>query len=134
MQVNKPAIKQFIRDSLGCTCPDEVFGSINVEQNPGLVRNAKTEYLLTIGDKLVVYMIEPNEWTVLCDNLQQIFDWGRRRRDAAELNRFRLVVCTQDIHSAKGALFQCMESLPGLDERLHLHVILPENLPQLTIL
>lgn len=130
MQINKPAIKQFIRDSLGCTCPDEVFEDINIEENPGLISDVKKEFILIIGNKLLVYVVEPNEWRLMVNSLKQIFDWGKTRRDAIGLNRFRLVVSTPEIRSAEGILFQSMEAFPRLDEHLHLHVILPQKLPQ----
>ena len=132
MQINKSAIKRFIRDSLGCTCPEEVFKSISLEKDPGYTARLKAEYLLIIGNKLLVYVIEPDDWRLVVSNLKQIFEWGKTKRDTTGLNRFRLVVSTPEFQSAQNTLVQSMETLPGLDGRLHLHVIPPQILPKFT--
>jgi hypothetical protein len=129
MILNKPEIKNFVREGLGCTCDEEVFESVCVEHKPQSEENLHAGYLLTIGGKLLVYLIMPDAWTLLMDSMEQIFKWGRELRDRGGYNRFRLVVVTSDIESAKENLYQYFSSLPGLDEKLHLHVIEPDKAP-----
>ena len=129
--VNKAAIEKFVREGLGCTCPDEVFESISVEQNPGEFADFQKGHLLTIGGKLLVYLVETNDWASVAAKLEQIIRLGREKRDAGGFNRFRLVVSTPDIQPARQLLLQQFDALSELDERLHLHVITPDRLPEL---
>ena len=129
--VNKAAIEKFVREGLGCTCPDEVFRSISVEQNPEAFSDLHKGHLLTIGGKLLVYLVETDDWASVAVNLEQIIRLGREKRDAGEFNRFRLVVSTPDIKPARQILMRQFEALTGLDEKLHLHVITPDRLPEL---
>jgi hypothetical protein len=128
MHVNRMAIRKFIREEIGCTCPDSVFESIKIKQNPRRDKNLNSEYLLSIGGKLLVYLVEPYQWSSLTDSLEKIFCWGREMRDVGGFNRFRLVVITPDIKAAQVKLLDHFSSLYGLDERLHLHIIEPKQL------
>ena len=128
--VNKSAIEKFVREVLGCTCPDEVFDFIRVEPNPGGLDNLSQGYLLIIGGRLLVYVIKTKDWTSVKGKLEQIFSWGRKRRDAGKFNRFRLVVATSDFEPTQETLFQELDRLVDTNARLHLHVILPEDLPE----
>jgi hypothetical protein len=129
--VKRAAIEKFVREGLGCTCPDEVFHSLRVEQNPATFSDLHKGYLLAIGGKLLVYLVETNDWASVAANLEQIIRLGREKRDAGEFNRFRLVVSTPDIHSARPILMRKFDALNELDEKLHLHVIAPDQLPEL---
>ena len=131
MHINRTAIRKFIREEIGCTCPDEVFESINIEQKPRHDENLNSEYLLSIGGKLLVYLVEPHQWSSLTDSLEQIFRWGRDIRDVGGFNRFRLVVITPDIKAARRKLLRQFGLLDVLDERLHLHVIEHKQLSDL---
>ena len=128
--VNKPAIVKFVREGLGCTCPDEIFDCISVEPNPGAVAYLPQGNLLMIGERLLVYVIKTKDWASAEGNLEQIFSWGRKKRDAGKFNRFRLVVATPDYDPAQQTLSQEFDCLVETDARLHLHVIRPEHLPE----
>ena len=128
--VNKSAIEKFVREVLGCTCPDEVFDFIRVEPNPGGLDNLSQGYLLIIGGRLLVYVIKTKDWTSVKGKLEQIFSWGRKRLDAGKFNRFRLVVATSDFEPTQETLSQEFDRLGDTNARLHLHVILPEDLPE----
>ena len=125
---NKSAIEKFVRKSLGCTCPNEVFNFIRIEHNPVAFGNLQQGYLLTIGGVLLVYVVETHNWESVTSHLEQIFMRGREMRDTGEFNRFRLVVVTSDIQPAQQVL---LRQFDVLDDRLHLHVIEREQLPKL---
>lgn len=129
--VPKGEIEKLVRGDLGCTCPDEVFDAISVVHNPIEFGDLQKGYLLAIGGKLLVYLVVTHDWSSLKDGLEQIFRSGREKRDAGGFNRFRLVVVTPDIKSARRILLREFDTLGELDERLHLHVIGPEQLPKL---
>lgn len=129
--VNRAAIEKFVREGLGCTCPDEVFQSISVEQNPTAFADLHKGHLLAIGGKLLVYLVETDDWASVAVNLEQIIRRGREKRDDGGFNRFRLVVSTPEIQPARQILMRKFDALNELDEKLHLHVIAPDQLPEL---
>jgi len=118
-------IEQFTRDTLGCSCPDEVFRTVSVETNPPAFRDAGPARLLRIGGRLLVLLLELRGQDTL--PLERLFSRGRQLRDAGGYNRFRLVVAAPlAMHPSLGVRFA---RLDGLDERLHLHLITPDQLP-----
>ena len=129
--VNKGKIENFVRGSLGCTCPKEVFECIKIERNPVKFANMPRGYLLSIGDKLLIYVVDVKDLALIQANLKQIFSWGCKRRDAEGFNRFRLVVTTAEIEPARQILLQQFSTLSDRDERLHLHVITSDQLPEI---
>ncbi len=127
--INKTALRKFVREELGCTCDDEVFEAISIVHKPQGEENVDTGYLLKIGGKLLVYLIEPEIQELLAGKLEQIFKWGREMRDKGGYNRFRLVVMTPDVDLLGENLQRHFSTLPKLDERLHLHVIRRDKMP-----
>ena len=130
-EIDRAVIEKFVREELGCTCPDEVFASIYLEKNPAAFSDLLKGYLLEIGGKLLVYLVETDDLALVVTNLEQVFKRGREKRDADGFNRFRLVVSTPDIHSARPILMRKFDALNELDEKLHLHFIAPDQLPEL---
>jgi hypothetical protein len=114
----RDSIAAFVKGTLGCACPEEVFDRIEV------LRHAEAggfplEARIVIGERLLVYIARaPEEAT-----LRALAVAGRRDRDAHGLNRFRLVVFSDDADSRGGELAERFASLLGDDEKAHLHVI-----------
>ena len=121
------AITRFVRDSLGCTCPDEVFHEINVIRDSGLFAGANTVY--EIGGRLLVAVIVPAHWHDIEADLARFVDAGRQYRDKHGYNRFRLVVAADD-EAAVRRLPLVFDGLSNTDDRTHLHVIDPQRLPR----
>ena len=130
-EIDRAVIEKFVREELGCTCPTEVFASVSLEKNPAIFSGLLKGYLLEIGGKLLVYLVETDDLALVSTNLEKIFRRGREKRDADGFNRFRLVVSTPDIQPARQVLLQQFNDLHELDEKLHLHVIQPQQLPEL---
>lgn len=130
-EVPKDEIKKFIKEVLGCKCPDNVFNAISVVHNPVEFDDLQKGDLLAIGGKLLIYLVITHDWSLLADSLEQILKRGREKRDAGKFNRFRLVIVTPDIQPARQILLRQFDTLGELDEKLHLHVITPDQLPKL---
>jgi hypothetical protein len=116
------AIERLVRQDLGCTCPPQVFERIEAGsiQLPGLSIASRR---LAIGGRLLVYVLEPDD---VGQALAQLPLWvaaGRADRDAAGMNRFRLVTITPDPASMDAAIRPRFDALPDRDERTHLHVL-----------
>ena len=127
-ETDRQAVKEFVQEVLGCTCPNEVFRNINLEKNPSNFADLSRGDLIAIGDKLLVYIVKASDGEVLAGMLQQLFNLGREKRDEGGFNRFRLVVSTSETQSTRETLTRRYEALEDLDERLHLHVIGVEQL------
>lgn len=130
--MNKPgldnaAIEAFVRDTLGCSCPDEVFRDISVMAPDRLMAGADIIY--AIGGRLLVAVVAPADCRAIESRLSQMVAQGKRHRDTHGFNRLRLVVATDDAEAAAG-LRSCFAALPAIDDRTHLHVIEPEQVPR----
>jgi len=120
------AIKSFVRESLGCACPDGVFEKITVTEHSDIFISENTVY--EIGGRLLVAVLVPVVWQDMTARLAQLVEAGKQYRDQHGYNRFRLVIVTED-RNAPTCLLSAFDCLPNIDEKTHLHVIKPEALP-----
>ena len=130
-EVDKAAIERFVREQLGCACPADVFSSINLVKNPPEFSDLMKGNLLAIGGRLLIYLLETDDLLLIVPKLEQLFRRGHEIRNAGGFNRFRLVVAAPVEQPAQEVLMREFDSLSGLDEKLHLHVIRTEQLPKL---
>jgi hypothetical protein len=126
---DKQAVKRFVQEELGCTCPDEVFSNIEIEDSPASFADLSEGQLILIGGKLIVYLIQTNDGMNLTNKLEQIFNRAREIRNKNGFNRFRLVVSAPSEQLNRDILTQQFENLVNIDERLHLHVIKHDQFP-----
>jgi len=123
----KAAIERFVRGTLGCQCPDAVFG--NVEVGPlALPGSIGTGRRLVIGDRLLIHVVTASERPELL-GLEELAIAGRDERDHLGLNRFRLVIGMPTAASDTSSLEQRFRRALGVDDRAHLHVLAAAPLP-----
>jgi hypothetical protein len=125
-RADSEAIRQFVRESLGCGCPDEVFDNVRVTARSDILELAPAVY--EIGGRLVIAVFDAQDWHAIGSNLRSIVETGRHYRDRHGYNRFRLVVVTDD-DEARKQLASLFDALPNTDARTHLHLIKPTDLP-----
>jgi hypothetical protein len=117
-----PALEHFIRSTLGCKCPDEVFRSVAFDRADGHIR-------LLIGNRLLIYVLETAPGRAAATAVSRLAEQGLAERNAGNLNRFRLVVAstqpTQVLADAKARFADAA----GDDDRAHLHVLATDQLP-----
>ena len=123
------SIERFIRNELGCQCPDAVLRHIELEACPDAFGYWPQGRLIRVGGRLLILVLNSDDSAGLCRTLPDLFDAGRRARDARAYNRFRLVIATSCPDALGPALMQRFESLTGSDERMHLHVLAREHVP-----
>lgn len=123
---SRQQIRHFVRETLGCTCPDEVFKQIQQLEQCAVFASAHAVY--EIGGRLCVAVYVPANWRALAQNLGQLVADGMRYRDQHGFNRFRLVIACRD-DDAVIELSQTFEALPEIDDKVHLHVVPPSQLP-----
>ena len=127
---NEPLIR-FVREGLGCVCPDEVFERIEIESAAGVDADLPYRHQIIIGERLLLYIVdvvEPEASTA------RLADWlGRAQRecDRRGLNRVRLVLTTDDLTRLKAIVERLMESTIGRDEKTHVHVLHRDEIPVL---
>lgn len=124
-------IEHFVRGTLGCSCPDEVFRSISVRHVPRIAdRPAYIELL--VGSRLLIRVFEAPSDPAAAGWLERLVADGRSARDRHGYNRFRLVIVARapgEITSGRGGLDSRFERAATGDERAHLHVLGRAQLP-----
>lgn len=122
-------IKNFVKDILGCSCPDKVFEHIVDRQvAPSSLPHTR---IITVDNRLLIYIWIITGADTLKENLIAMLEAGRNERDARGLNRFRAVVAVDDTTryvAAEAVLY--FSQYAGKDERIHLHVVPFNALPK----
>jgi hypothetical protein len=119
-------IKEFVQQTLGCGCPEEVFTYIDCQSNIQLDR-VLLKNKINIGNRLLIFIAELNDSDALKETLILLVDKGRKERDRFGFNRFRLVLAAEDpstVHWRACDIFDTLEK----DERVHLHVVHKEEI------
>lgn len=123
-QYTDKSITDFVRGTLGCGCPDDVFKKIEVSRER-TVKQLSEITRINIGDTLLVYIVNDS----LMDNYESItralVSAGKGDRDRFGFNRFRLVLSGDDRLDLQNKIKNVFLSLIGGDEKLHLHFVKP---------
>jgi len=123
----KAAIESFVRGTLGCQCPDEVFRHVEVDALalPG----GGTGQRLVIGDRLLIHVVDASRRPDLLPHIEELVTAGRDERDRHGYNRFRLVIATPVAGGDAASLGQRVSRALNGDDRAHLHVLAADRLP-----
>ena len=121
-------IEHFVRATLGCQCPDEVFRSVSID--PLRTADGAIGYTrLLVGHRLLIYILDTAAVRVTDGALTDLVACGRRERDERGYNRFRLVIACDEPASAGTAVQHAFNEATGSDERAHLHCLPRALLP-----
>jgi hypothetical protein len=124
---NPSGMRKFIRETLGCGCPEEVFDNLVLAEETIGDGEAAVRTLL-VGNRLLVVMLSCRDWNDLSGILPQLVGHYRQKRDEMGFNRVRLVVACDQPALLQPAASLCFAGLPGVDERMHLHLLTPADL------
>ncbi len=113
-------IKRFVRQVLGCGCPEPVFEYIQRDRKPELSPGIPGDRI-NVGNRLLIYMVRFNRLDIAKSQIRPLVSHGLKERDGKGFNRFRLVLFLPDIGD-KETLAKEFEEL-GADEKTHLHVL-----------
>ncbi len=122
-------IRRFIRHTLGCVCPDEVFRSVDVQRHVRLNSFIVLDSALIIGNRLLIYIAEARTEACVEEHLPVLFRAGKDERDTKGLNRFRLVLVSDRPDAVRRTAGELFEELRGNDEKAHLHVVHRSEMP-----
>ncbi len=112
-QPDRASIEHFVRGTLGCGCPDEVFQHLQLQ----------------VGSRLLIQVVEPLDGAMDSDWIEQLAASGRAARDRHGYNRFRLVIAAPAPLSSVRELQECFARAFVGDEKAHLHFVGSEQLP-----
>jgi hypothetical protein len=122
---NNPEIKLFAQETLGCTCPEEVFNKI--EYNEEL--NEPWERRINIGDRLLIYIINIGPESDLVDKVNTALRLGVTERNEKGFNRFRLVLVSSDGDEVRDVAEREFSESAYQDEKTHLHILGKQDIP-----
>lgn len=127
-----PALEQFVRGTLGCACPDEVFRSVSVRRVPAAAgRPAFTEVL--VGSRLLIRLVAMPAEPASPGWLEHLATDGRATRDRHGYHRFRLVIAApagEQAPERTGSLAARFARATAGDDRTHLHLLAQAQLPE----
>lgn len=127
---NPNQMKRFVKDTLGCTCPDSVFE--HQEFDSGItISNIENCKKLCAGKRLLIYLIDTESVSDLSSSIPSLVSEGRKERDSRHLNRFRLVLGTDNVDEISEQAIKIFESLDDLNDKMHLHVVSKKKIDML---
>jgi hypothetical protein len=125
---NRSDIEHFVRGTLGCGCPDEVFQSIVIGRLPPAAGRPPMVQLL-VGSRLLIHVVAMPEDAATGEWLEQLAAHGQAVRDRHGYNRFRLVLALPPSAAPpRGAAERFVSAVTG-DARAHLHLLGADQLP-----
>jgi hypothetical protein len=125
---NIPAVTRFVREVIGCNCPDEVFRHIEVQRGSSAIKACSADCELRIGGRLLI-VVTSEPVPTLSSHLAEVIAEGKRARDESKFNRFRLVVQTENAAKEREKLMRAFEAVSDKDERTHVHVLQRGEVP-----
>jgi len=72
-----PEIKRFVQETLGCTCPEEVFNKIDYQQESDGISGGK----IAVGDRLLIYIINIDRKSNIQGVVNSALERGVEERD-----------------------------------------------------
>lgn len=121
-------IKEFVRRTLGCNCPEEVFQNIDLQSATQIDENIVLDYEINIGNRLLIFATGINKVDSLEIFISKLVQTGIKKRDDNKFNRFRLVLLTTRVNDIVEQAQGILDSLVT-DDKVHLHVIDKNDFP-----
>jgi hypothetical protein len=123
------AIELFVRGTLGCRCPEEVFSDITIahERNTD---SGVTYTRLVLGNRLLVYVLDAQHSSALRADVAMLTTRGCADRNSNHLNRFRLVLTADRLRETQAEVDTTFSAAAGHDDHAHLHVVATDQLPR----
>lgn len=129
---NTPQIVSFVKGTLGCQCPDEVFSQVDFQENCRLNIDLWLRSKINVGNRLLVYVVEAINTTFVHDNLLTLIFFGRDEKELKKFNTFRLVLVADaaaEVKAVAEEIFNDLHNVMDLGEGLHLHVVSRGDIP-----
>lgn len=128
MQTDRDVIEPFVRGTLGCGCPDEVFRHIELA-SCGDVPGEPPFSRLLVGGRLLIYLVADVGAGDPTAAVARLTRRGLAERDAGGYHRFRLAACIEPGTPEAAAAATAFRAVAGDDDRAHLHCLAAASLP-----
>jgi len=114
-----PEIKRFVQETLGCSCPEEVFNKIDYQKEIDSISGRK----VTVGDRLLIYIIHMERKYNIQGVINSALQQGVEERGRKGLIRFRLVLATSHPDELRSRAERAFDSSGYKDKKTHLHIV-----------
>jgi hypothetical protein len=114
-----PEIKRFVQETLGCSCPEEVFNKIDYQKESNGVSGSQ----INVGDRLLIYIITAGRESNIQGVINSALERGIVERDKKGFNRFRLVLVASSPDDVRSSAERAFDSSAYTDEKTHLHIV-----------
>jgi len=123
-------LRTFIRSTLGCGCPDDVLEWIQCTHTE-LTQEEDTRITrIDVGGQLLVYVLEVDGPDGRAEAaLPAVIAAATVDRATGCFSRVRVVVAIDDPDEMRSRLEHIFNGSAPLDDRVHLHVVMPTELP-----
>jgi hypothetical protein len=122
---NNENLKGFVRNTLGCGCPEEVFEKIDLSMHLA-VGHEKEVTRIVVGDTLLIYIIGPEPYGDFIDRVESIGLAAKNDRDTNNYNRFRLVISGFEDDVRQREASERFSELFKMDAKMHIHFVSQE--------
>ena len=114
-----PEIKRFVQETLGCSCPEEVFNKIDYQKESDDISGSK----INVGDRLLIYIITVDRKSNIQGVIDSALEQGVEERDKKGFNRFRLVLVVSRPDELRSSAERVFDRSSYTDEKTHLHIV-----------
>lgn len=111
-----PEIKRFVQETLGCSCPEDVFNKIDYQKESSGISGRK----INVGDRLLIYIITTDGESNIQGVIDSALEHGVEERDSRGFNRFRLVLVASRPVELRSMAEYAFDSSGFTDEKTHL--------------
>jgi hypothetical protein len=125
---DRDSIEHFVRSTLGCGCPDEVFQHVVISRLPAVAGRPAIVQLL-VGSRLLIHVVALPDGLAANGRIEQLASNGCTTRDRHGYNRFRLVIVSPAPPASTGEIQQRFARAIVGDPKAHLHFVGSEQLP-----
>ncbi|MEI7868257.1 MAG: hypothetical protein WCI11_10210 [Candidatus Methylumidiphilus sp.] len=115
--------KSFVRDTLGCQCPDSVFEQIDYQENADILGKDVIVKRLLVGNRLLIYILEIDDAESLPILLPSLVRNAKSERDSQGYNRLRVVIAAENADMIRPAAESVFAEIEDTDPKVHLHVL-----------
>jgi hypothetical protein len=127
---NNEKLKVFVKNTLGCGCPEKVFEKIDVSKLP-TVEHEKEITRIVVGDTLLIYIISPEPSGNFVDSVESVGLVGKADRDTNNYNRFRLVLSNFEDDVQQEKVSERFSKSFNTDKKMHIHFVSQEMVERL---
>ena len=114
-----PEIKRFVQETLGCSCPENVFNKIDYQKAGAGISGSR----INVGDRLLIHIITVDGKSSIQAVINAALEQGIEERDNKGFNRFRLVLVASRPDDLRSTAEQVFDGSGYADEKAHLHVV-----------